>query len=476
LAHGDSGEVTTGVREGDILAGKYRVERVLGAGGMGVVVAAYHLQLHQRVAIKFLLAEALGNVEAVERFAREARAAVKITSEHVARVIDVGTLETGAPYMVMEFLEGHDLARWVRLRGAMPVDQTVDFVLQACEALAEAHALGIIHRDLKPANLFIVRGADALHSVKVLDFGISKATGLAAKGQDVSLTRTASVMGSPLYMSPEQMIASKNVDARTDIWALGVVLYELLTGQVPFNGDTLPEVCAKISSYPPPPLRALRPDLPPAVEAIVMRCLEKDRERRFASIGELSLALVEYGSPRARISTERIQRVLLNAGGPLAPAPGAVTPALPGKHDRSNGPVTLSSSWGRTGHRGSGTRWVIGGLATGLAIATATAVALIARRPTQESPAASVVAPIPSESAGAATVTTGTPSAALAATIAPAPPVSAVAAETSASAPRPHAQPKPSNPIAKPTNPTVSCDPPFTVDSAGIKHPKPECL
>ena len=183
MAHGGSGEVTEGVRQGDILAGKYRVERVLGAGGMGVVVAAHHVQLDKRVAIKFLLPEAMGNAEAVERFAREARAAVKITSEHVARVIDVGTLETGAPYMVMEFLEGHDLAQWVRLRGPLPLDQAVDFVLQACEAIAEAHALGIVHRDLKPANLFIVRGADAMHAVKVLDFGISKATGPASSGQ-----------------------------------------------------------------------------------------------------------------------------------------------------------------------------------------------------------------------------------------------------------------------------------------------------
>src|ERR1700722_9854284 len=178
---------------------------------MGVVVAAHHVQLDKRVAIKFLLRDARGNAEAVERFAREARAAVKITSEHVARVIDVGTLETGAPYMVMEFLEGHDLAQWVRLRGSLPLEQAVDFVLQACEAIAEAHALGIIHRDLKPANLFIVRGADALHAVKVLDFGISKATAQGGKAQDIALTRTTAVMGSPLYMSPEQMAASRSV-------------------------------------------------------------------------------------------------------------------------------------------------------------------------------------------------------------------------------------------------------------------------
>ncbi len=165
-----------GVREGDILAGKYRVERVLGIGGMGVVVAAHHMQLDERVALKFLLPEALGNAEAVARFAREARAAVKIKSEHVARVTDVGTLPNGAPYMVMEYLEGGDLAAWIKQRGALPVEQAVEFVLQTCIAVADAHALGIIHRDLKPANLFCVRRSDGQLSIKVLDFGISKMT------------------------------------------------------------------------------------------------------------------------------------------------------------------------------------------------------------------------------------------------------------------------------------------------------------
>src|SRR6185295_3411573 len=162
------------VHEGQILAGKFRIERVLGQGGMGIVVAATHLQLDERVALKFLLPEALSNPEAVERFTREARAAVKIKSEHVARVSDVGMLETGAPYMVMEYLEGEDLGHWVSQRGALPTTQAVEFVLQAAEAIAEAHALGIVHRDIKPANLFCVRRADGLLSVKVLDFGISK--------------------------------------------------------------------------------------------------------------------------------------------------------------------------------------------------------------------------------------------------------------------------------------------------------------
>src|ERR1700733_1118638 len=196
-------ESTAGIREGDILAGKYRVERVLGVGGMGVVVAASHVQLETKVAIKFLLPEMLSSREAVARFPREARAAVRITSEHVARIFDVGTLENGAPYMVMEFLEGGDLAAWIEQRGPMPVEQAVEFVLQACVAVADAHGLGIVHRDLKPANLFCVRRTDGRLLIKVLDFGISKVTQFGSSGPGTSATKTSALMGSPLYMSPE---------------------------------------------------------------------------------------------------------------------------------------------------------------------------------------------------------------------------------------------------------------------------------
>jgi serine/threonine protein kinase len=225
VIQGDSNSAA-GVREGDILAGKYRVERVLGIGGMGVVVAAHHIHLDEKVALKFLLPEALGNTEAVARFAREARAAVKIKSEHVARVIDVGRLENGAPYMVMEYLEGTDLAAWLQERGVMPPEQAVEFVLQACEAIAEAHALGIVHRDLKPANLFCIRRADGRLSVKVLDFGISKIT--AARGgakREVSTTRASALVGSPVYMSPEQMqrhLVSRDHPLRAPLGAASV--------------------------------------------------------------------------------------------------------------------------------------------------------------------------------------------------------------------------------------------------------------
>jgi hypothetical protein len=307
-------EHLAGVKEGDVLAGKYRVDRVLGIGGMGVVVAAHHLQLDDRVAIKFLLPDTLGNKDAVARFAREARAAVKIKSEHVARVTDVGTLENGAPYMVMEYLEGGDLSGWVTERGALPVEQAVDFLLQACEAIAEAHALGIVHRDLKPANLFVALLPGGVQSVKVLDFGISKLTGLSASGGESSATKTSTLMGSPLYMSPEQMQSSKDVDARGDIWALGVILYELAAGVSPFIGDTMPELILKIMSSPPLSLRDHRPDAPDGLEGVILRCLEKDRGRRYQSVGELAVALLPFGSKRARSSVDRISQVMHAAG------------------------------------------------------------------------------------------------------------------------------------------------------------------
>ena len=308
------------VHEGQILAGKFRIERVLGQGGMGVVVAATHLQLDERVALKFLLPDALTNPEAVERFAREARAAVKIKSEHVARVSDVGTLESGSPYMVMEYLHGEDLAAWVRRHGAMAVPEAIEFLLQACEAIAEAHALGIVHRDLKPANLFVTRRVDGSPCIKVLDFGISKLT-IPGAAPEFGMTKTHTIMGSPLYMSPEQMSSTRSVDMRTDIWALGVILYETLTGRVPFEAETMPQLCGMILQDPPRPIHELRPDLPQALQHVVLHCLEKNRDHRFRNVAELAHALAPLGQPAAQRSAERISRVLGAAGFPSAAQP-----------------------------------------------------------------------------------------------------------------------------------------------------------
>jgi len=303
-----SGMADIPVEVGQVLAGKYKVEDVLGVGGMGVVVSARHMQLDQRVALKFLRPEAMQSKEAVERFQREARSAVRLRSEHVAKVTDVGTLDTGAPYMVMEYLEGADLSRVVQATGSISIDESVNFVMQACEAIAEAHSLGIIHRDLKPQNLFVTRRVDGKPLIKVLDFGISKS--LDASGQaGLSLTRTSSIMGSPLYMSPEQMRSSKNVDQRSDIWALGVILYELLTGRVPFEAEAIPELCLKVVQDPVEPPKKLRAEISEGLNAVVVKCLEKEPNHRFSNVAELAAALEPY-SELSRGSSERIAATL----------------------------------------------------------------------------------------------------------------------------------------------------------------------
>jgi eukaryotic-like serine/threonine-protein kinase len=296
------------VSEGQVLAGKYRVEKVLGSGGMGVVVAAWHLELEQRVAVKFLHPLAMERPDTAERFRREARSAAKIRSEHVARVIDVGIMEGGLPYMVMEHLDGHDVAEEMQKVGLLSIADSVDFVLQALEALAEAHAAGIVHRDLKPANLFLALRPDGSRIVKVLDFGISKSL-FGSSVAEMSLTRTAALIGSPLYMSPEQMRSAKDVDTRTDIWSLGVVLYEMITGRPPYTGDSIPALCASLLNDQPVSMQQLRPDVSPSLEEAVMRCLTKDRQHRFATVSELGRALAPFGRSSSQVHVDRASRV-----------------------------------------------------------------------------------------------------------------------------------------------------------------------
>ena len=294
------------VAPGDVLDGKYRVEKVLGAGGMGIVVQAFHEKLEQRVAIKFLLPTMKDNVELVTRFAREARAAARIKSDHVARVIDVATLPDGSPYMVMEFLEGQDLRQILRERGPFPVQFLCDCIMQALDALSDAHRVGVVHRDLKPANLFLAKIDGEQTSIKVLDFGISK---LQNDAHDPSLTSDVAMLGSPIYMAPEQVRMSREVDHRADIWSVGATMYELATGIRPFPREAIAQMVTAILFDAAVPPSQIRPGLPPAFDALILRCLEKDPMQRFATCGELALALAPLASPQASVLLQRICRV-----------------------------------------------------------------------------------------------------------------------------------------------------------------------
>jgi serine/threonine-protein kinase len=377
------------VRPGDLLAGKYRVEAVLGIGGMGVVVAARHEQLDQRVAIKFVRPEALGSSDAVERFLREARAAARLRSEHAARVLDVGTLESGAPYMVMELLEGRDLAQTLEEQGRLSVEQAADWIVQACEALAEAHAAGIVHRDLKPQNLFLARTVGDALKVKVLDFGVSKSDATMSSAQG-ALTRTRTMLGSPLYMSPEQMRSSRDVDARSDVWALGVVLFELLTNARPFEAENLPELCLMVIGDPPRSLRELRPDVPGELAGVVERCLRKDRSERYANAAELAEALEPFASPASRHIVHRARMAIRAGGSPR------VSPDASGDH-RAVPPTPAAWGSGRSpGRPGRRRRAIwIAALAVGVA-AAASALGFVLRGrgpPGPSAPAAAAAVP-----------------------------------------------------------------------------------
>jgi serine/threonine protein kinase len=290
---------------GEVIARKYRVNSVVGTGGMGVVLSATHLELGQSVAIKVLTIpeDDARRDEARERFLREGRATAALVSDHVVRVYDVGTLDNGAPFMVMELLRGKDLAQTLQQNGALPIEQAADYVRQAADAIASAHAQGIVHRDLKPSNLFLTQRSDGSALIKVLDFGISKTTQTELDPVTGNLTAARSVLGTPFYMSPEQIRDAKKVDFRTDIWSLGLILHELLTGSPAFEGGTLPGVCAAIAADPPAALRLKRPEVPVELEAIVLKCLEKDAGRRFQDVRDLAAKLAPWsGRPESGVS------------------------------------------------------------------------------------------------------------------------------------------------------------------------------
>ena len=314
--------MTGPLQPGTVLQGKYRVEHVLGEGGMGIVVAAIHLGLDQRVALKILRPELRRMPEVVERFQREARAASKIEGAHVAKVLDVGVLDDGTPFMVMEHLEGNDLSSVRRNGRPLPPALAASYLIEACEAIVEAHGLGIIHRDIKPANLFLAKKRSGKTEIKVLDFGISKLGG--PSEPDSGLTGTDVAMGSAEYMSPEQMLSARDVDLRADIWSLGVCLYELCTARGPFSGASLGDTCAKVIHGAPAPPRSVAPQIPPALEAIILRCLDKDRTKRFASAADLAAALL----PLTARPPDEAPRFSQPSSPQLAPAPRFSQPSL----------------------------------------------------------------------------------------------------------------------------------------------------
>jgi serine/threonine protein kinase len=472
--------VVAGVNCGDVIAGKYRVEAVLGVGGMGVVVAARHVQLDDRVAIKVLRPQMAAIEEAVVRFSQEARAAAKMKSDHAARVFDVGTLENGAPYLVMELLEGRDLGAWLATDGPLPIERAVDFVLQACAAMADAHSLGIIHRDIKPSNLFCCRRRDGQSWIKVLDFGISKATDAISRYEQ-GVTRSNTVLGTPAHMSPEQMRGTVDVDARADVWALGVTLYELLSGTLPFSGEAFVDVANRVMTAPPP-LGALRPDVPADLEAAILTCLEKDRMDRFANVADLAAALVPFGSGRAQawadqcLAVLRTARSLSNSDpgstreppkpahvGSLAPIGHTREPALA---DRRRLGVSAAVALAELG--GVGLFRVLSGTRSTASLDTKPAVTRdLVAVPSRPSPSTGVEAV-----AATATVTFDslTPPARPTKTTRT-PTVSGVWLRDAGAA---EAGAQVRAPLADPGSRT-SCTPPYTIDSAGHRRYKPEC-
>ena len=296
LASGSRDQSERVPETGEVIAGKYRIEGLLGRGGMGVVARGRQLELDRAVAIKFLRPALALDARPLQRFAREARIIAQMGSEHVVRVFDVGR-EKGVPFIVMEHLSGHDLAKEIA-GGALSVERAVEFALHACEALGEAHSLGIVHRDVKPSNLFVAERFGGRESLKVLDFGVSKWLLSAADHDTPQVTTEGGAVGTPAFASPEQLTRPETIDGRTDIWALGVVLYQALSGALPFKADTIPALYSQIISGEPTPFPSDQ-GVPPGLVAVLTRCLERDPKDRYQSMLELARALVPFAPARA---------------------------------------------------------------------------------------------------------------------------------------------------------------------------------
>lgn len=493
------------VAPGEVLCDKYLVDRVIGHGGMATVVAARHLHLNEQVAIKMLRPELAQDAGIVERFLREARAAVRLKGEHVTRVLDVGILPDGAPFLVMELLVGIDLAELIKARTVLSPPEAADCVLQVCEALAEAHAGGIVHRDIKPSNLFITTRPDGSPLVKVLDFGISK---VQFDNQVSNLTQN-SVVGTPSYMSPEQLRALPSVDHRTDIWSLGIVLYRLLAGHRPFKADSMSALAIQCATEPTPTLTI---PMPPGLDAIVYRCLEKDPALRYQSVAELAYALAPYaGDARAAAMVVDRTRSILRWTPPApmpmpmpmpvpvaapvrAPMPAFPVPVPPAE------PTTLGSSAAaiypvlrRSAPPPRKRGWVIGGVAIGVVAITLGIAGLVSRggsepaAAAQPAPRGPIVEPIDEASAPTtsdpasdpASAASASPPAAAPAPVAPgsapAPASTAPVAASTSAAPGSAPAPAPSaarDPAAQPAATSASATAPAPASAAATSSPR----
>lgn len=353
-------------KAGDLLAGRYRVEGIVGSGGMAVVLSAVQLDLDRRVAIKLMPPRAAKSPITVERFVREARAASSIQSDHVVKVYEVGRLETGVPFLVMEFLVGVPLSQLLARRGLVPIAEGLDYVLQACVAVAHCHASGIVHRDLKPENIMVLENPGQRGHVKVLDFGISKVEWFETE-HTPSLTGTTDVFGTPTHMSPEQVRSARSVDHRTDIWSLGVVLYEVATGRPPFIAESLPALAAMIVTDEPLAPSQFRPDLPPELSQLIMRCLAKRADQRPQNVQEIARELAPFTAP---VTAPHIERIF------------AVATATPSSSAASSGPFSplriTANAWGTTqGRRVSARRGLAVGVTVGLVLFCAVTLGLI---------------------------------------------------------------------------------------------------
>ncbi len=398
------------LRPGMVLAGKYRVDRVLGRLGRGAALQVVHIELGHHGVLKYLLPEASVFPEAVAHFSRGARSASRIQSEHAARITDVGRLENGSPYVVSELLRGSTLREISRVRGPLSVAEAVDAVLQAGEAVAEAHALGIVHQGLNPSNLVLVQRSDGTALVKVSDFGVAESMSADGLGDDAQSSGAGPSRQTLAYLAPEQLRRAGDVDARTDIWSLGLILHELLTGVPVYRADTIPALVAMIAADPAPALGGSRPDVSTVLEYAVLCCLEKDRAFRHANIAELAIALRPFASPDGQFVADRIVKILARA---TRPAPTGQAQAL--VRVRTPAPTPVQAGRPPIAARGI---WVatlisIGGIVGATLGATIAVLALLDRVPSfrntshQPAPAAiagsapAVVAPVVSGPASA---------------------------------------------------------------------------